>query len=277
MNGDAYWQDVLSELIESSNINNATITKKDIRDCEFFIKNDRLVVLDKNGACFPDKILWRVGAIKPNCWKDRAIMDMIELSGVQCYNDVKALMKGYDRLSMLNVMRELGFPINPFNVSTSTSQLENVKMDFPFVIKAGNFHGGFGKDLIKDDEDWERAKSMLFITDCYVTIEEYIEYDRDIRYLAIGDEIWAMTRWGRYWKANVQTTDYKLIDSGMLDPKIVDDIRRLQRRLDLDIVAIDILEKDGKYIYMEYNDIPELSGFPEECVQKLAKIVLALV
>jgi ribosomal protein S6--L-glutamate ligase len=136
------------------------------------------------------------------------------------------------------------------------------------VVKVGNYHGGFGKVLVHDEEKWQDIKDLLFISEDYVTIEPFIKYDKDIRYLAIGNKVWAMARKGKFWKANVQTTDFVLIDC---EENLAQQTKALQNHLKADIVAIDVLEEtDGKRYIVEYNDIPGLSGFPEEVKEELA-------
>lgn len=112
---------------------------------------------------------------------------------------------------------------------------------------------------------------MLFITDDYVTIEPYIDYVRDIRYLAINDQVCAMARKGKFWKANVATTDFVLIETEL---DLVQKIKKLQAFLGADIIAIDLLEdKSGNRFFVEYNDIPGISGFPEEVKLELVKCI----
>jgi ribosomal protein S6--L-glutamate ligase len=36
-------------------------------------------------------------------------------------------------------------------------------MQFPFVVKVGNHHGGYGKSLVSTEEQWEELKDLLFI------------------------------------------------------------------------------------------------------------------
>ncbi len=139
-------------------------------------------------------------------------MEIIQLSGVQCRNSANVLLQGYDRLSMLNVLKACNLPVIPFNVATSSTQLKNIEIEFPFVVKAGNYHGGFGKVLVNTIEKWQDIKDLLFISEDYVTIEPYINYEKDIRYLAIGDKSWAIARKGKFWKANIQTTDFVMIE-----------------------------------------------------------------
>jgi ribosomal protein S6--L-glutamate ligase len=261
VNGEVYWQDFLTEY---------KVEQKKIQTTEWLIKNDELFVIDQNGVCKPDKIFWRLGAIKPNP-KHKTILDIINFSKVPCINNAATLLKGYDRISMLNAMKECNLPVIPFNIATTSTQLKNIEKTFPFVVKAGNYHGGFGKVLIDSEEKWQDVKDLLFISEDYITIEPFINYERDIRYLAIGNKVWAMARKGKFWKANVQTTDFTMIEQ---DEELYKQTKNLQEFLKADIVAIDILEeKNGNRYFVEYNDIPGLSGFPEEVKYELANCV----
>ena len=258
INGENYWQDFLPDY---------KVEQKKIQETEWLLKDNQLYVIDNNGICKPDKILWRVGAIRPSA-KHKAALDIIQLSGVHCINSVNVLAKGFDRLTMLNVLKECDLPLIPFNVATSSIHLKNIEIPFPFVVKAGNYHGGFGKVLVENEESWQDIKDLLFISEEYITIEPFINYEKDIRYLAIGDKIWAMARKGKFWKANVQTTDFVMIDQ---DQILIEQTRKLQDYLQADILAIDVLEeKDGNRYFVEYNDIPGLSGFPDDVRTALA-------
>ncbi|MCA6362092.1 MAG: ATP-grasp domain-containing protein [Bacteroidetes bacterium] len=258
INGETYWQDFLPDF---------KVEQKKIQSTEWLLKDSQLYAIDQNGVCKPDKILWRVGAIRPNT-KHRTALDIIQLSGIHCVNSAKVLTKGFDRLTMLNVLKDCGLPVIPFNVATTSTQLKNIEIRFPFVVKAGNYHGGYGKVLVENEEKWQDIKDLLFISEDYITIEPFINYDKDIRYLAVGDKIWAMARKGKFWKANVQTTDFILIDQ---EETLIEQTKKLKNFLKADIVAIDILEdKDGNKYFVEYNDIPGLSGFPDEVKIELA-------
>lgn len=264
VNGETYWQEYLPEY---------KVEQKKIQSTEWILKDDHLYAMDANGVCQPDIILWRVGAIKPSA-KHRTVLDLIRLSGIPCVNAADVLLKGFDRISMLTVLKECGLPVIPFNVATTSTQLKNIEIAFPFVVKAGNYHGGFGKVLVENEEKWQDVKDLLFITEDYITIEPFIDYERDIRYLAIGDKVWAMTRKGKFWKANIQTTDFVMIEK---DIALTAQTKTLQAHLKADIVAIDILEaKNGNKYFVEYNDIPGLSGFPDEVKYELAQCMMRM-
>jgi ribosomal protein S6--L-glutamate ligase len=81
-----------------------------------------------------------------------------------------------------------------------------------------------------------------------------------------------MARKGKFWKANVQTTDFILIDQEEI---LIEQTKKLKDYLKADIVAIDILEeKNGNRYFVEYNDIPGLSGFPDEVKIELANCLI---
>ncbi len=258
VNGEAYWQEFLPEF---------NVVQKKLQTTEWLLKDGELFAIDAQGLIKPDGILWRVGAIKPET-KHLQVLNLIALSNIPCVNPVGVLQKGFDRLSMLSILLESTFPVIPFDVVTNNYHLKNLKRDFPFVVKVGNYHGGFGKILVENERSWQDLKDLLFISDDYAMVEPFINYVLDIRYLAIGEKVWAMARKGKYWKANIETTDFSLIEK---DVKIEKQVLDLQNYLRSDIIAVDILqEKNGNNYVVEYNDIPGLSGFPNDVQTELA-------
>lgn len=261
INGETYWQDFFPEY---------KVVRKKIQHTTWLIKNGRLYVIDSESVVQPDAILWRVGAIPPSQQQINAL-NLIVLSGIPCVNDAMTLKRGYDRLSMLSILKNLSLPVIDFNVVTKATQIHNITIDYPFVVKVGNYHGGFGKVLVKDETQWQDIKDMLFVTNDYITIEPFIDYQLDIRYIGIGDKVWAMARKGKFWKANVETTDFQILE---LKEPLLTYVKMLQQHLNADIVAIDVLEdKNGKFVIVEYNDIPGLSGFSDELKYELAEVL----
>lgn len=261
VNGESYWQDFLPDF---------KVERKKIQSTEWLSGSSELHAIDSQSLIKPDGILWRVGAIKPSV-RHQNVLDLIKLSKIPCVNSAEVLLKGFDRLSMLSVLRDCQFPTIPFDVVTSSTHLKNLERAFPFVVKVGNYHGGFGKVLVENEQRWQDIKDLLFISDDYVTVEPYINYERDIRYLAIGENVWSMSRKGEFWKANIETTDFVLIEQ---DSELTKQVISLQKYLQSDIVAIDILEeKSGERYFVEYNDIPGLSGFPNQVQIELADCI----
>lgn len=261
LNGETDWQEYFP---------NYKVVRKRIQHTDWVWKNNRLYACDEEGITEPDAVLWRVGAIKPTS-KQRSTLDVIALSGIPCINSATTLAVGYDRLTMIAALQQCGLPTIPFSMCTSAPLLKNISLPFPFVVKAGNYHGGFGKVLIHNEQQWQDIQDLLFISDDYIVTEPYIRYERDVRYLALGDRIWAMARKGRYWKSNVETTDYAIIEA---DTELTHHTQKLRQQLGADIIAVDILgEANGDYYCVEYNDTPGLAGFPTEVRHALAQCV----
>ena len=261
VNGESYWADFFPDF---------KVVQKSIQHTSWVLKEGRLFVTDANGVCEPDGVLWRVGAITPTPIQTTAL-NLIALANIPCVNAPETLKLGFDRLVMLATIKQLGLPLIDFNVVTKAHHLDAIKMPYPFVVKVGNYHGGFGKVLVEDDEKWQDIKDLLFVTQDYISIEPYIDYTRDIRYLAINDKVWAMARKGKYWKANVDTIAFEEITPA---PELIAQLKKLQNHVKADIIAIDILEEaNGKLHIVEYNDIPGLSGFSDELKYELAQVM----
>jgi ribosomal protein S6--L-glutamate ligase len=251
INGEDYWGRYLPGY---------NVVRRRLQDTRWILTGT-LHASDPSGAISVDGILWRLGAVKPHP-QHRTLLEMVRLAGIPCLSSADVLLRGYDRLSMLNELKQAGLPVADFEVVVGDRMLGVIRPDFPAVVKVGNYHGGFGKVLIHSEEQWTDLVDLSFVTDEYITVEPYIDYVRDIRTLAVGDRIWGMSRQGRYWKVNQLTTGYALMD---LPEELIGYTRRAMAHLGTEVLALDILEdKEGRYTVLESNDTPGLTGFPDE-------------
>ncbi|QQR41988.1 hypothetical protein JKA73_22940 [Myxococcus xanthus] len=258
INGEQYWRSWFPE---------HEVIAVRLQDASWVLKEGTLWCITREAATPIGGVLWRVGAIRPDP-RHRTVLDLIRLSGVPCVNPAAALARCHDRLAMLAEMREAGLPVIPFNAALGDEMVRRIARPAPFVVKVGNHHGGYGKALVRNDAEWSDLADLLFAANDYAVVEPFIDYRRDVRCLAIGDQFWAMAREGAGWKANVQTRKHQVIDP---PPQLVDFTRRAREQLRADIVALDFLEaQDGQYLLLECNDTPGLSGFPESLRAALA-------
>jgi ribosomal protein S6--L-glutamate ligase len=224
-----------------------------------FIEN-KLWVFTGQSTLRVDAVLWRLGAVRPEP-EHRTVLELIRMSGVPCVNSVHTLLRCYDRLSMLNELREAKLPVISYAVALGDRVLERLRPQLPAVLKVGNYHGGFGKALASTEAQWIDLRDLTFTSKDYQTVEPFIEYQRDIRCLMIGDELWSMSRKSTSWRANSNTNHYQLIDT----PKELEEhTRSAMKHLNADLLGLDFLEqRDGSFILLESNDTPGLSGFPD--------------
>lgn len=263
VNGESYWPDYFPGF---------EVHHKRLQSSRWLLGPDRLQCADEAGSVRPDGVLWRLGAVRPHP-SHRAALELIRLSGVPCVNPARVLGRGYERLSMLAELREAGVPTVPFSVALGEGVLEAMRPELPAVLKAGNFHGGRGKALARTREEWEYLADLLFISEDYVCVEPFIDYARDVRCLLIGEVLWAMERRGASWKVQAGAADYTLIEAPPLLERYT---RQACKYLGADVLALDFLEsREGKLLALESNDIPGLSGFPEETRRAMAEMLRA--
>jgi ribosomal protein S6--L-glutamate ligase len=170
---------------------------------------------------------------------------------------------------MLNEMRDAGLPVIQFSVMVGEQLLDKIVPEYPAVVKIGNYHAGFGKAKVSDSQQWQDINDVSFVSEDYITVEPYIDYVADIRCLAVGKQIWAMSRRGSGWKANIGTISYQSLEV----PAVLEEYTaRAMAHLGADILGLDYLEdQQGQYHLLESNDIPGLSGFPDEVRAALAQ------
>lgn len=261
VNGEKYWQEHLPQY---------RVVQKRIQDSYWILREGKLWAIDAQGGVAIDGVLWRLGALRPHK-NHRTALELIRLSQIPCVNSVNTLLRGYDRLSMLYELRELQIPTIEFDVVLGEEMLRRIRPQFPCVVKVGNYHGGFGKALIKDEQQWSDIVDMTFPIDDYISVENFIDYKRDIRCLAIGEKMWAMERKGVFWKANVQTQKHQVIEPPQ---QLREYTQKTMHHLQADILGIDFLQtQDDEYIALECNDIPGLEGFSQEVQKELATVL----
>jgi ribosomal protein S6--L-glutamate ligase len=259
VNGEQYWQE---------HFPGYQVHYRRLQTSKWLYDEGKLWILDHSGMIRVDGVLWRVGAIRPHP-NHHAVLELIRLAQIPCMNPAWTLLRGFDRLSMLNEMRDAGLPTIPFSAAIGEQVLDKFQSELPSVIKIGNYHAGYGKARIADASQWQDIKDLSFVSEDYITIEPFIDYVADIRCLAIGQQIWAMTRRGSGWKANTGTIDYQLIEV----PALLEEYTaKAMAHLGADILGLDFLQdQEGQYFLLESNDIPGLSGFPEAALTAVAR------
>ncbi len=259
VNGEQYWQQYFP---------GHEVFYRRLQTSQWLFIDGRLWLRDGAGTIRVDAVLWRLGAVKPH-ESHRHVLELIRLAKIPCVNSAQTLLRGYDRLSMYAELSEAGLTIPDMIYALGEHILSSFEPALPAVVKMGNFHGGYGKALVSDDSAWSDIKDISFIADHYVTVEPYIDYVRDIRCLAVGEQFWAMSRQGARWKANVDTLSFQLID---VPAELKRQTRAAMQHLQADVLGLDFLEdRQGEYHLLESNDIPGLSGFPEAVCKAVAQ------
>jgi ribosomal protein S6--L-glutamate ligase len=175
------------------------------------------------------------------------------------------MLRSYDRLAMLNELRDIGLPVIPFNAVIGADLMSQLQPKLPSVIKVGSYHAGYGKMRVDTVEQWQDMKDLLAIAEDYFTVEPFVDYKNDIRCLGVGNAVWSLVRNGSHWKANVAYVETQLIPTPPILHKYT---RQVMQHFDADILALDFLENaTGEYVLLESNDVPGLTGFPDSVTE----------
>jgi ribosomal protein S6--L-glutamate ligase len=264
VSGESYWPSYFA------GVGDVEVVQRRLQDVAWILRDGAVRVFDREGSVRPDGILWRLGAIRLRP-QHRAVIDMLRLAGTACVNRPEVLARCFDRLASAAEMRAAGLPIVESHVAIGDGVARAIARPSPFVIKVGNHHGGLAKARVDRDEDWPELADLLFAADDYVTSEPYFDYKRDVRCLAVGDQMWSMSREGRSWRANVDTLAHALIDT---PPELAAWSRIAMAHLGADILGLDFLETADGWVLLECNDTPGLSGFPEQARAAVAGLLL---
>ena len=239
-----------------------------VQHSRWVLEGGALRVSDHRGAWRPDVLLWRLGAVTPHP-SHRAVLELVRLSGVTCVNPARALLRGYDRLSMLAELREAGLPVVPFDVAVGQGALASLAARSPAVLKAGNLHGGDGKARAMTDDHWRELTSLAALAHDYVSVEPFLDYARDIRCMIVGERVWAMNRRAKGWRANVGTQIAELVEP---PERMASQTLAFARHIGADVLGLDFLElRDGSHVVLESNDIPGVLGWPRDVLEAIAE------
>eukprot|EP00768_Dysnectes_brevis_P008610 gnl/Dysnectes_brevis/790_a870_3151.p1 GENE.gnl/Dysnectes_brevis/790_a870_3151~~gnl/Dysnectes_brevis/790_a870_3151.p1 ORF type:complete len:404 (-),score=93.12 gnl/Dysnectes_brevis/790_a870_3151:46-1227(-) len=102
-----------------------------------------------------------------------------------------------------HILGEEAFPLMPMEYRDTHWEIIT-HPGFPFVVKAGNYHAGVGKMMIKDDDALKDLKSILQLNPNpdHLTMEPYMERIHDLRVQKIGTRVRVYKRVSTEWKGN---------------------------------------------------------------------------
>lgn len=214
------------------------------------------VFINNEGWVRIDGIIWRfLSQVKI---KDEVqLLNLIKYSEIPCVNDAAAFLSFSNRLSVAKLLNDNQIKINPYHVyygQMSKLLIEPAK--FPAVFKTGDFHCGFGKVKLRNTEILADINDYSALLDDYITIEDYIDYKKDIRCLIIDNEALYVEKKSSNWKANVNPFSVEIVPTVHQINELSFKIKDL---LGVNIVGIDWLQKsDGEWIVLETNLVPDL-------------------
>jgi hypothetical protein len=176
---------------------------------------------------------------------------------------ITAAQQAQPQASNSNQPPQQGFKVVPmryfFNNTADTTAESAIAAvlpppDFPYVVKVGTAHAGYGKIRVRNLEDWDDLKSILMMKPEYYTIEPLLDVEFEYRIQKIGQHYRGFkrnssTNWKNNW-GNLTFSDFPLEDHHKM---WIDECAKMFDGLD--ITAMDVLRlTDGSDVVLEMND-----------------------
>lgn len=160
---------------------------------------------------------------------------------------------GHDKIEMTRIFQTVVPEHTPrtgiYGKNEFTVERVLREFPFPFVAKTVRSSMGQGVKLIKNESDW---KTYTETHDTFY-VQEYIENDRDLRVVVVGDEVLAA-----YWRVGGDAFLNNVAQGGTLDfenvpQEAVDLVLAVARELDIDHAGFDLIIRDGHVYFLEFN------------------------
>lgn len=179
----------------------------------------------------------------------------LEKLGIPCFNSYEISALCNHKMKTYLAMKELNIPMMDTLMLRRDHLLDQVPMEFPFVIKESTGRGGEQVYYIENDMMWKNA-FQKFKTEDLVLQSTNVQKGKDLRVFVIGKEIiQAVLRENEgKFRANYslggKAIPYHLSSKErQLVQKIID-------AYDFDLVGIDFLiDYDGRLIFNEIEDV----------------------
>jgi ribosomal protein S6--L-glutamate ligase len=218
-------------------------------------------------------VIWRA-ELESIGQHERAVLEIIRRSGIPCINTAKCLLDNNDRVASKTTLREAGLPIVEDDIIKGKMAFLHYQPRFPCVLKIGDNHGGFGKARVNSNAEWEDVMDLAAVSRDYVCIEPFIKYIRDVRYLLVIGETFAIERVPSIWKANVNPT---AVNNIAIDQELESLARRAANALGASVIGVDFIQdQEGRWWLLEANLIPGLDGYSENICAKLLSEITAI-
>lgn len=160
----------------------------------------------------------------------------------------------------------------------ASKSLITANFNYPLVLKSDTGSQGQGVYLITDDQNLQQICEVISLLDktFKVHIEQYINYDHDLRMYIIGDNYFLMERVANNdFRANVANhATVKSYPKSELTNEIFSQIRALYQSV---VIGVDILLTADQFYICELNSAPGFVGIEQVCNVNIATEILKAI
>lgn len=205
----------------------------------------------------------------------KAVSIYVKSYGVPVLNDYSTF-RSSSKLIQAVQFHELSVPVaRTIFVTPAVLRMASAfPLGFPCIMKATYGSHGNHNYLVKDLEDIVRRQAEN--PGHEFVLQRYVPNDCDYRVLLIGSEFMIIKRTagvGSHLNNTSRGGTAELIDGASLPPVIIEQSRRVARKLGMTIAGVDVLYDSvtGTYVFLEINSQPQL--MTGACVDEKAKLL----
>jgi ribosomal protein S6--L-glutamate ligase len=190
-----------------------------------------------------------------------AVMKAIESSDAYCPVSLKAYQVTNHKYYTAQELGNVGVPgiLTTLCISPKYSKLTVTETGFPLVMKVISGFAGKGVVLVRDSSQLNSILDAIHLFEEFICTQQFVKSKQpgtDVRCYAIGNYVLAVKRTSAKgdWRSNVSRGgSANLVNP---TPEMIDATILTAKTLGADICAVDMMDKQGKWVVIEANFQP---------------------
>jgi ribosomal protein S6--L-glutamate ligase len=258
-----------SRRVKKSTANSMVEEAKKLFDKVTFVTVDKIQLQTSDqgvGLFYNGKNLLSYDAIYPRFSSNdfllgEAVLAAISNSDAYCPVNLKAYQITNHKYYTAQKLSEKGVPgiLSTLFISPKHSKLAVKETGYPFVMKLISGFAGKGVVLVKDAGQMNSILDAVHLFEEFISTQQFAKSKKpgtDVRCYIIGSYVMAVKRTAAKgdWRSNISR-------GGSADlinptPEMIEAAKLSAKTLGVDICAIDMMDKNGKWVVIEANFMP---------------------
>jgi ribosomal protein S6--L-glutamate ligase len=258
-----------SRKYKRSTVNSMIEESKNFFSKVLFVPIDKIQIQTSDsgiGLFYKGKNLLAYDAIYPRLSSGdfllgEAVIKAIEQSNAYCPVNLASYQISNHKFYTTQKLSHEGVPgvLSTLFISPKYSKLSVKETGFPFVMKLISGFAGKGVVLVRDASQMNSILDAVHLFEEFICTQQFVKSKKpgtDVRCYVIGNFVLAVKRISAKgdWRSNLSRGGTaKLINP---TPEMLDAAKRSAKILGVDLCAIDLMDKNGKWVVIEVNFMP---------------------
>jgi ribosomal protein S6--L-glutamate ligase len=190
-----------------------------------------------------------------------AVMKAIESSDAYCPVSLKSYQITNHKYYTAQELSNKGVPgiLTTLCISPKYSKLTVNETGFPLVLKVISGFAGKGVVLVRDSSQLNSILDAIHLFEEFICTQQFVKSKKpgtDVRCYVIGNYVLAVKRTSVKgdWRSNISRGgSANLVNA---TPDMIESAKLCAKTLDVDICAVDMMDRQGKWVVIEVNFMP---------------------